>query len=120
VSSTARAPLRCEVWDFRLDPTVGHEQGGTRPCLVVSNNLLNESRAGVVFVVPLSSKTRAIPSHILVDPPEGGLIYPSDIMCEHVRSVSTERLKQYRGDINRDTMLSVETVLRRLFGMLAQ
>lgn len=119
MSNTPRIPLRGEVWDFQLDPTVGHEQGGIRPCLVVSNNLLNQSRAELVFIVPISSKIRAIPAHILVDPPEGGLTQPSDLMCEHVRSVSTERLKQYRGDINRNTIMGVESTLRRLFGMAA-
>ncbi len=119
MSSGTRTPSRGEVWDFRLDPTVGHEQGGVQPCLVVSNNHLNQSRAALVFIVPLSSKTRAIPSHVLVDPPEGGLDQTSDIMCEHVHSVSTERLQYYRGDIHRDTMTDVEAVLRRLFGMAA-
>lgn len=117
MSNPPRPPLRGEVWDFRLDPTEGHEQGGTRPCLVVSNNHLNQSRAELVIIVPMSTTIRSIPSHIAVNAPEAGLTSTSDIMCEHVRSLSTNRLLRHRGDINRTTMLNVEAVLRRLFAM---
>ncbi len=117
MNNPPRAPLRGEVWDFRLDPTEGHEQGGIRPCLVVSNNHLNQSRADLVIIIPMSTKVRAITSHIVINPPEGGLTDPSDIMCEHVRSLSTDRLIRYRGDVNRTTILSVEAALRRLLAM---
>jgi len=117
MSSALRSPLRGEIWDFRLDPTEGHEQGGVRSCLVISNNHLNQSRAALVIIIPISSKTRAISSHIVVDPPEGGLTQTSDLMREHVRSVSTDRLQRYRGDVNRNTILSVEGVVRRLLAM---
>ncbi len=117
MSSPARSPLRGEVWDFRLDPTEGHEQGGTRPCLVISNNQLNQSRAELVIIVPMSTRLRAINSHIVIQPPEGGVTSPSDIMCEHIRSLSTDRLIQYRGDVTRTTILSVEAALRRLLAM---
>src|SRR3954466_8773108 len=114
---TPRIPLRGEVWDMLLDPIEGHEQGGKRPCLVVSNNHLNQSRAALVIVVPCSTSQRNVVSHIAVNPPEGGLTHPSDIMCEHVRSLSTNRLVLYRGDVNRNTILAVENALRRLLAM---
>jgi mRNA interferase MazF len=117
MSSPPRSPLRGEVWDFRLDPTEGYEQGGNRPCLVISNNHLNQSRAELVIIVPMSTRLRAINSHIVVEPPEGGVTSPSDIMCEHVRSLSTDRLIQYRGDVSRNTILSVEAAIRRLLAM---
>lgn len=116
-SSGPRAPLRGEVWDVLLDPTTGHEQGGVRPCLVVSDNQLNQSRAELVVIVPLTTKLRAISSHIMVTPPEGGLTDPSDIMCEHIRSISTDRLRRRRGDLHRATMQRVEAAIRRLLGM---
>lgn len=117
MNNPPRTPLRGEVWDFRLDPTEVHEQGGIRPCLVVSNNHLNQSRAELVIIAPMSTRLRAITSHFTINPPEGGVTNPSDIMCEHVRSLSTDRLIGYRGDVNRNTLLSVETALRRLFAL---
>lgn len=117
MTSPPRSPLRGEVWDMRLDPTVGHEQGGSRPCLVVSNNHLNQSRAETIIVVPISRTQRPVVSHILIEPPEGGLTDAGHIKCEHVRSLSTDRLIRFRGDINRNTMQAVEGALRRLLAM---
>jgi mRNA interferase MazF len=34
-------PLRGEVWMIDLDPTRGHEQGGKRPGLIVSDDVFN-------------------------------------------------------------------------------
>jgi len=117
VSNPPRPPLRGEVWDLRLDPTEGHEQGGVRPCLIISHDRLNQSRAEVIVIVPMSTRLRALASHVVVNPPEGGLTAPSEIMCEHLRSLSTDRLIRYLGDVNRTTITSVEVVLRRLLAL---
>jgi len=119
MNNPSRVPLRGEVWEMRLDPIVGHEQGGIRPCLVVSNNHLNQGWSGLLLVIPLSSTIRPISSHIVISPPEGGTTETSDIMCEHVRSVSTDRLIRHRGDTNQNTIRAIEPILRRLFGMSA-
>ena len=37
-------PLRGEIRWVRLDPIVGSEIAKTRPCIVVTNDLLNERR----------------------------------------------------------------------------
>jgi mRNA interferase MazF len=117
MSSNPQSPLRGEVWDMSLDPTLGGEQAGTRPCVVVSNDNLNRSGSDTIIVVPISRTQRPVISHIPVEPPEGGLTSPSYIKCEHVRSVSRSRLIHRRGSINRTTMQAVEQALRRLLAM---
>ncbi len=57
-------PARGEVWMVDLDPTRGHEQRGTRPALVVSVDLFNASPAGLVVVLPITSKAKNIRSHV--------------------------------------------------------
>lgn len=86
------SPRRGEVWLVDLNPSRGHEQAGRRPALVVSADAFNRSRAGLVFVVPLTSRARGIPTHVEVRPPDGGLNETSWARCEDLRSVSTERL----------------------------
>ncbi len=51
-------PLRGEIWEFDLDPKVGREQKGTRPCLVVSTNAMNASAFGTVIVCPITTRKR--------------------------------------------------------------
>lgn len=86
-------PRRGEVWVVDLSPTRGHEQAGRRPALVVSADAFNASRAGLVFVVPFTTRPRGIPTHVEVRPPAGGLQEPSWARCEDLRSVSVERLE---------------------------
>ena len=97
-------PARGEVWLADLSPTRGHEQAGSRPVLVVSEDLFNRGPAGVVIVLPLTSKWRGVPSHVALDPPEGGVAHRSAVLCEAVRSISVERLVERWGAVERQTM----------------
>ena len=66
-------PERGDIWLADLDPTRGREQAGRRPVLIVSVGAFNESKAGLVVVIPLTSTARGIPWHVAVVPPDGGL-----------------------------------------------
>ena len=68
------AGLRGEVRVVDLDPTRGHEQAKTRPCIVVSDARFNRSASGLVVVVPLTTVSRGIPWHVRVVP-EGDAQY---------------------------------------------
>ncbi len=105
-------PLRGEIWLVTLDPTIGREQAGTRPALVISDDLFNQSHAELVVVLPITSKSKAIRSHVEIVPPEGGLNVTSYIKCEDVRSISIQRLSRSLGKVTADTMDEVESRLR--------
>jgi mRNA interferase MazF len=100
-----------------LDPVRGHEQGGTRPCLIISVDPFNRTPSGIVVVVPLTSRQRNIPSHVEVNPPEGGLQIRSFIRCEDIRCISQERLCTRRGEVSRETIAQVEQRLRLILGL---
>jgi mRNA interferase MazF len=114
---SAPEPARGEVWYARLDPIVGHEQGGERPCLVVSDDRFNHSRAHLVIVLPITSTERGIASHVRIDPPEGGLKAVSFIKCEDVRSISKQRLQSRWGRVSAKTLATVEDRLRILMNL---
>jgi mRNA interferase MazF len=110
-------PSRGEVWYADLDPIRGHEQAGRRPVLVVSVDGLNHGLADLVIVVPITSKQKGIPSHISIDPPDGGLRQRSYALSEAVRSVARERLTKRLGAVSEAVMRRVETALRLLLGL---
>jgi mRNA interferase MazF len=107
-------PARGEVWLTDLSPTRGHEQAGRRPALVLSEDLFNRGPAGLVIVLPMTSTLRNVPSHVPVDPPEGGVKHRTAILCEAVRSISSDRLVARWGAVERQTMAAVEDRLRIL------
>lgn len=110
-------PLRGEVWMVDLDPTRGHEQSGTRPALVVSNDTFNQGPAGLIVVVPVTSRDKHVRSHVRVEPPEGGLRTTSYIKCEDVRSVASARLTKRMGKVSQATLQAVAMRLRVLMDL---
>ena len=83
---------RGEVWLVDFGEPVGREQSGRRPAVVVSADPLNESRAGVLIVIPTTTTPRGLPSHVEIDPVSSGLDEVSYAKCEDVKSISEQRL----------------------------
>jgi mRNA interferase MazF len=108
------SPARGEVWLADLSPTRGREQAGRRPVLIVSEDLFNRGPAGLAIILPMTSTVRPIPSHVAVSPPEGGLKSKSAVLCEAIRSISTDRLVQRRGAVAPHTLARIEDRLRIL------
>ncbi|MCL2204197.1 MAG: type II toxin-antitoxin system PemK/MazF family toxin [Defluviitaleaceae bacterium] len=66
-----------------LDPTVGHEQSGQRPVLVVSKDLYNTNTRQIV-VCPITAKAKPLPMRILLDERTKTQGY---IMCDQIRTL---------------------------------
>jgi len=111
------SPNSGEVWFADLDPVVGHEQAGERPVLILSITSFNQSPAGLVVILPITTKIRGIPWHVPVSPPEGGLTRPSVILCEQPRSVSQQRIQYRMGLAGTATMQQVQDRLRILMNL---
>ena len=108
------APARGDIWLVDFGSPIGREQAGTRPAVVVSANLLNESPAGVVIVVPCTTTHRGLPSHIELDAAASGLDATSYAKCEDVKSVSDQRLVAKLGRAPAEAQFAIGTVLRYL------
>jgi len=112
-----RALARGAVWYAELDPTRGHEQGSPRPAVIVSANTFNAGPAALVIVCPLTTRDRGIPSHVRIEPPEGGLRRRSFVQCDQVRTVSTVRLVSRFGDLSATSMAAIDARLRILLAL---
>jgi len=114
--STAQ-PSRGDIWSVTFDPTLGREQAGTRPAVVISVDRFNHGPADLAVVVPVTSKNKNQPIHVSIRPPEGGLRMLSFAKCEDIRSVSRERFKKFHGTISPMTMTEIETRIRILLAL---
>ena len=110
----ASSPPRGEIWRVDFDPVRGHEQGRTRPALIISNDIVNQSPARLLTVVPITTKERKLRSYLRLDPPEGGLSQSSYIICDQIRTISHERLGRKYGSVSRSVLAEVETRLKFL------
>ena len=105
------APRRGEVWLADLNPTRGHEQAGRRPVLIVSDDIFNRGLADLVIALPMTTRIRPIPSHIVIEPPEGGVRRESAILCEAIRSLGKGRLVKRWGQATDHTLAAVSDAL---------
>jgi len=109
---------RGEIWLVGLpQKTKGHEQAKTRPCLILSVDAFNNGPAHLVVVAPLTSTNKGIPLHFEIIPPEGGVKNNSYILCDQIRTISTDRLIDCWGKVTIETMLEVEKRIKQLLAL---
>ena len=73
------------VW-IDLNPTLGHEQSGHRPALVLTPRQYNV-RSGLCIICPITSRARGYPFEVAI--PEGHAI-SGIILVDQARSLSWE------------------------------
>ena len=78
-----------------------------RPCVVVSNNKAN-AFSGLVTVVPMTSKDKS-PLSTRVQY-EGDYVHGT-FLCEQVLTISVDRLLNFCGEVDDETMKKIETAL---------
>ena len=118
LSATPRLDVRrSEVWLVDFGDPLGREQAGLRPAVVVSADPLNESRAGVIIVVPVTTSRHGLPSHVEIEPGVSGLDEVSYAKCEDVKSVSEERFVSRLGKVDAEVGFQIGRILRFLLDL---
>lgn len=108
------AARRGDIWLVDFGELVGREQLGRWPGVVVSADPLNDSQAGMVIVVPCTTRRRELPSHVELDPKECGLDEVTYAKCEDVKAVAAHRLVARLGAASDESLCAVSRVLRYL------
>lgn len=103
-------PARGEIWWVALDPTLGSEIAKTRPCVVLSRDVVNEHRRTVV-VVPLSSSPAA---HAPITIAVKCLGKTATAVVDQIRAVSKERLKSRVDTLSDKEMDAIGDALRQI------
>ncbi|MBW4574601.1 MAG: type II toxin-antitoxin system PemK/MazF family toxin [Aphanothece sp. CMT-3BRIN-NPC111] len=104
---------RGEVYNARLEPIEGSEQGGTRPVIIVSRDAIN-AYSSVILAVPCTtyqSGKRVYPTQVLIPAQDGGLTNDSIAMADQVRVLSKTRLLGLRGILSNATMTQLNQAL---------
>ena len=100
-----------EIWDLYLDPVKGREQGGRRPAVIISGNLLN-TYLEVVIVCPITTSIKNYKGNLIINPSESnGLKKKSEVLTFHIRSVSKNRLDKKIGTISEKDINYIKTTL---------
>jgi mRNA interferase MazF len=102
------------VVEVALDPVVGHEQGKSRPCIVVQNDIGNRF-SSTTIVVPLTDAAhikKAFPVYVLIRKGDGGLKKDSFALCDQIRVVDQQRFRGVYGTLAPAKMNAVDRALK--------
>jgi mRNA interferase MazF len=92
---------RGEIYLADLDPVRGHEQAGTRPVLIIQNDIGNQySSTTIVAAITSRISKKRLPTHVEVSTQESGLPKDSVVLLEQIRTLDKERLIRKMGVIS--------------------
>lgn len=85
---------RGDIYYIDLGDYIGCEQGGIRPCVIVSNDIGN-LHSNILTVAPISTKLKQLPTHQIIT-----LKRLSVIMYEQIRTIDKSRVLEYMTHLN--------------------
>jgi mRNA interferase MazF len=101
-----------------LNPTVGHEQRGVRPCVVVSDpDVVADQRFPLLCVVPVTGTPGEGALYPPLSPGQSGLTKLSYALIDQLRSVDKRRVRRAFGQIDRRELGAVDEGLALFLGL---
>ncbi|MBI4872172.1 MAG: type II toxin-antitoxin system PemK/MazF family toxin [Candidatus Riflebacteria bacterium] len=104
---------RGDVFLVSLDPVVGSEQGGTRPVLVIQNDVGNQ-HSPVTIVAAITTKpfSKVYPTNVFLPTTSSGLRHDSTVVLNQLRSIDRRRLGRRLARLPAAVMAEVDRALR--------
>ncbi len=115
IRTLARRILKKGIYWAKLDPTIGTEQAGTRPVLVISINSFNQNSNSVIALAVTSKKPK-VQYPLVYELPENLLPKPSWVKITQIRTLSTQRLGGFIASINDQQFEQIMSGFNRLCG----
>ena len=105
---------RGDVYLANLDPYIGSEQGGTRPVVVLQNDVGNRY-APTLIVATVTSRTekkKYQPTHVLIAH-NTAFEKPSVVQLEQIFTIDKSRIQRFLGQTTRNEMRRIEEALMK-------
>ena len=101
-----------------LDPTLGHEQRGVRPCIVVSDPTINaDQRFPLIAVVPVTGTPGEGALYPALAPGPSGLAKTSYALTDHLRSIDKRRIRRLFGPLSAEELARIDQGLALFLGL---
>ena len=98
-----------------LDPTVGHEVKKTRPCVILSPDVMNDVLKTII-VAPITSTDRKIPTRVLIkSTAQSGLANDSYAMLDQIKTIDKSRVIRPLGAVSDSEKQILTERLHELF-----
>jgi mRNA interferase MazF len=117
--SDEREYRRGDIFTVDLEPARGSEQGKTRPCVIIQNDVGNKYSPTVIVAAITSGEQPVYPVEVKIKASEGGLKKDSLILLNQIRTVDKERLYRYWGHLSSETMEQMDDAIKVSLGLVS-
>jgi mRNA interferase MazF len=107
--------LRGDIIWANLDPTRGHEQAGSRPVLILSQDVFN-IRSGTVIAVALTSQRPSAGFPLTLELTDHRLPKKSWVKISQIRTLSVQRLGKKLGKATAQELEQIIEGLNEIIG----
>lgn len=107
--------LRGEIRWADLNPTIGREQSGERPVLILSQDIFNE-RSGTVIAMALTSQQQRARFPLTHEIATSKMPKRSWVKISQIRTLSTERIGKKIGSLGSDELAHIIEGLNEIIG----
>lgn len=110
--------FRGQIYFCSFGETKDHRSQGTRPVLVVQNDIANKY-SPTITVAPITSRChkKLRPTQVEIAPLDSGLYCTSRVLCEQIVTVDREKLRNYVGEVKEEAMAQINFALRKSLGI---
>lgn len=110
---------RGDVFFADLSPVVGSEQGGTRPVLIIQNDIGNRFSPTVIIAAITAQIQKAkLPTHVEINAKKYGFERDSVILLEQLRTIDKSRLTDRITQLDSQLMEQVDIALGISLGLV--
>ncbi|TWT24610.1 type II toxin-antitoxin system PemK/MazF family toxin [Planomicrobium sp. CPCC 101110] len=110
---------RGDVFFAELSPVIGSEQGGTRPVLVIQNDIGNRFSPTVIIAAITAQIQKAkLPTHVEINAKKYGFERDSVILLEQLRTIDKSRLTDKITQLDDALMEKVDEALEISVGLV--
>lgn len=102
-------PKQYEIILVNLDPTVGSEIKKTRPCVVISPDVMNQS-LNTLIIAPITSTSKPYPTRIY----SKSLTIPGWIVLDQIRTIDQRRMLKKLGQLNAEEVQKCKAIIEEL------
>lgn len=101
-----------------LDPTLGREQRGVRPCIIVSDpESITDQRFPLICVVPITGTPAEGLLYPSLAPGKSGLAKQSFALIDHIRSIDKRRVRRVFGELAPQEIAAIDDGLSVFLGL---
>lgn len=94
------------------EDTIGHEQNGSRPVLILQNDIGNRYSTTTIVALLTTKIKKGIPTHVYLKE------LKSDLLLEQIRTISKLRLVEKIGEVSPQDLTEVNVKLAFSLGLI--